>query len=342
MSKLEHIIREKAYSLGYEKCGIIPIKELEDYEIRLNERIEKVPSSNLFYQNQKRLTNLQQLFPWAKSAVIVADHYGKYKIPEQVNGHIGKTYLFEARTDTGSEGYERSVSMERYLQEIGLKISSDRKFGVIPMRWAAMKAGLGIIRRNNFFYTESGSWVNLEAWLTDQEMVLKESSNLPECPKECTCCIKACPSGSLSSPFTMNPINCVSFLTSFGRRNLYKDPIYKTFGDWIYGCDACQDACPMNKGKWKETYDFPGMDEISLHLTPESIMEMEESYYQEYIQPKFFYIGPNDLWKWKCNALCYMQNNYKESYKPYILAACENENEIIRELAQMICSKQFE
>ena len=342
MSKLEYLIKDKASSLGYEKCGIVPIQELEEYGHQLNERIQKVPSSEKFYQSQKRFTNLQQKFPWAKSAVIVADNYGKYRIPEQVKGHIGKTYLFDVRTDTESDGFKRSIAMENYLKELGFQIASERKFGVIPLRLAAMKAGLGIVRKNNFFYTESGSWVFLEALLIDQELELKETCKLQECPKTCTCCIKACPSGSLSSPYTMNPITCVSFLTSFGDHSLHNNSIYQTFGDWIYGCDACQDACPMNKGKWHETYDFPNVDELSKYLTPEKIMEMDEGYYQEQIQPKFFYLGLNDLWKWKINALSFMRNNYQSSYKPYILTACENENEKIRNMAQLIHRELFD
>ena len=49
------------------------------------------------------------------------------------------------------------LAIEDYMQELGLKIATDRKFGIVGLRWAAMKAGLGMIRRNNFFYTQAGS-----------------------------------------------------------------------------------------------------------------------------------------------------------------------------------------
>ena len=49
------------------------------------------------------------------------------------------------------------------MQDMGLRSESERKFGFTELRQAALKAGLGIVRSNNFFYTENGLWVYLEA-----------------------------------------------------------------------------------------------------------------------------------------------------------------------------------
>jgi epoxyqueuosine reductase len=204
-----------------------------------------------------------------------------------------------------------------------------------------MQAGLGIIRKNNFFYTRSGSWVSLEAWLTDREMELVGSSSLPPCPQECNRCITACPTASLSSAYTMLPNSCVSFLTTFGGRDLPNEPLAKKFGKCVYGCDVCQNVCPLNENKWEETEDFPGVAELSPYLTAENILRMEDKFYREKVQPKFFYLSLDDLWKWKVNALCFMRNNYKEEYKPYIMAACVNENVKTREMAQSIHRELF-
>ena len=339
MSTLETMIQSKAYELGYEKCGIIPIQAIAGYAEKLEERIRKVPSSEKFYQSQRRFLNLQSDYPWAKSVVVAAMPYGKYKIPQPVKGQIAKTYLYETRVDAKTKEYQSSQSFEQYMQDLGLQVATNRKFGIVGMRWAALQAGLGLIRRNNFFYTESGSWLHLEAWLTDKEMELQETSNLPPCPENCHRCTTACPTRSLSEPYTMNPIACVSFLTTFGGRDLPKEPLRKDFGSCIYGCDICQDVCPMNKGKWRENEEFPGLSELALKLTPEGILSMDAELYQEKVQPKFFYLSPAELWKWKVNVLCFMHNNYQESYRPYILAACKIEDTKIREMAQSVYSE---
>ena len=71
------------------------------------------------------------------------------------------------------------------MNELGVKTATNRKFGVVGLRWAAMQAGLGLVRRNNFFYTESGSYVNIEAFLTDRDMELIDTTELPPCPQNC-------------------------------------------------------------------------------------------------------------------------------------------------------------
>lgn len=339
METIEQMIQKKAYELGYEKCGIIPINLMEGYAEKFEERMQKVPESRPFYQGQQRLVNPLEVYPWAKSVVVLAVSYGKYKVPEEVKGHIAKAYLFDVRVDTNTKEYQNNRALEKYMQELGLKVETNQKFGVVGMRWAAMQAGIGIIRRNNFLYTESGSWVHLEAWVTDREMELKETNNVPQCPKGCNRCMASCPTKSLSDPYTMLPNACVSFLTTFGGRNLHEEPLSKTFGDCIYGCDICQDACPMNRGKLKGEEEFPGLAELAPELTPENILNMEEDFYREKVQPKFFYLSPEELWKWKVDVLNYMRNNYIESYKPLIINACNNENEKICEMANSICNE---
>lgn len=97
----------------------------------------------------------------------------------------------------------------------------------------------------------------------------------------------------------------------------------------------------MNKGKWEETDDFPEVSQWSPHLTPENVMGMKEDFYQQKIQPKFFYLAPEELWKWQVNVLCFMRNNYQETYQPYIIVACQNENPKVREMAQLICKERY-
>lgn len=43
--------------------------------------------------------------------------------------------------------------------------------------------------------------------------------------------------------------------------------------------------------------------DIVPYLTPESILSMDEEFYKENTQPKFFYLSPDELWKWRVNAL---------------------------------------
>ena len=84
MESIERQIETKALELGYEKCGIIPVSDLAEYDRRYAERLEKVPRSAAFYDHLK-LTRTAERYPWAKSVVVAVSHFGRYKnagIPE--------------------------------------------------------------------------------------------------------------------------------------------------------------------------------------------------------------------------------------------------------------------
>ena len=151
MEDIARKIQSKAYELGYEKCGIVPLERIRDYKLRLEERVQKVPSSAGFYGRQKRLTEPESAFPWAKSVVVVSQGYGQYKIPESLSGIFGKFYLFDGRANENTEEFQMGTKFEEYMRDLGLQAVTERKFGLVGLRWAAMEAGLGIIRQNNFF-----------------------------------------------------------------------------------------------------------------------------------------------------------------------------------------------
>lgn len=340
MNKIEELIHSKAMELGYENCGIIPVDMMKGYEDRLKERVDKLPESEVFYKGQKRLVDFLKTYPWAKSIVVAVMPYNRYIVPEELKGHIAKAYLFDIRTDENTWEYKSGTLMENYLKELGLNTAGNRKFGIVGMRWAALQAGVGVIRKNNFFYTESGSWVHIDAWLTDKDMKLIQKTELPECPPNCRRCIEACSTNSLTAPYTMSPVKCISFLTTFGGRDLAHNQSAEKLGECIYGCDLCQNACPMNKGKDREEIHFSGLYDLAPHLTAVGIMDMEEDYYRKYIQPKFFYLSQDELWKWKVNALNYMNNNYKEEYKRVIINSCDSTYKGVKELAEVICERR--
>lgn len=334
MDSLSLQIKNAALDMGYEKCGIIKISDMYGYAEKLDERIDRDPQTKTFYQRYYRLAHIQDTYPWAKSVVICVRKYGKYHIPEHLKSVISKYYLLDSRTDQNSKDFRDSLKFEKYMQDMGIRAETDRKFGLTALRWAAMKAGLGIVRRNNFFYTEDGSWLYLEAWLIDKELESIETPNIRKCPENCNLCVKACPSASLSQPYTMNPLACVSCITTFAGRDMPNERFKEQIGDWVYGCDVCQDVCPMNKNRWQETEEFPYLEELSEKISLEKILKMDYEFLENVMQPKFWYIPKADVWKWKVNAINAMVNNYKEQYKDSIYEACKDSHEKVREMAE--------
>lgn len=335
MAQTAESIVEKALECGYESCGIIGIDAMAGFAEKLQERIEKAPGNDAMYSRFTRFADLRDNYPWAKSLVVCIISYRDYILPEHLEGLIGKHYLVDMRSSESCKEYKGSVAFEDYLRSIGLKVETDRRFGVTAMRWAAMKAGLGIVRKNNFFYTDSGSWVHIEAFLTDGEMELIQAPAGEPCPEGCELCLDACPTKSLSQPYTMSPAICVSPLTS-REGDLISNPDAKLMGRWIYGCDVCQDACPHNAGKWRPREVFPGLAELAEAISLEKIVQMDEGRLADLLASKFFYINRERIWQWKLNALNAMNNDYDESYAATIKAAKRDPNERVRHMASWV------
>jgi epoxyqueuosine reductase len=336
----EEQIRQKAYELGIHKCGIIKPEAMTDYADRLRERMGRIPNGEKLYGRFLSFADIREAIPWAKSIVVLALHYGHYILPqESIVAGYGKSYLVDSRFNP--DAGERKILMEfdEYLHKLGLKTEWNEHPGITAMRWAAHKAGLGIIRQNNFFYTEKGSWITIAALATDKEMELIEKQSLPECPVDCNRCAKACPTKSLSEPYTMNMATCVSRLTTSNDADSYDDITNRQIGAKIYGCDVCQDVCPMNKDKWENRDIFPNLDNLSKLLSPSAILNASYEELENNLAEKFFYIKRDNLWRWKLNAINALVNNYKTGDDMLVRNSLEDRYEIVRKKAQWALEK---
>lgn len=329
-------IVSSAREFGFDKCGIIPVEMMSGYETKLKERMEHFPQTRAKYEDYISFAHLNDDYPWAKSVIVCSFWYGRYHIPNDLQGSIAKYYLTDGRRNAESQGFQASVSFENYLKDCGFQTATDRDFGITALRWAAMQAGLGIVRKNNFFYTEKGSYQHLEAFLIDAPLKYIVENKLRPCADKCDLCGEACPTGSLEAPYVMCRNTCVSCLTTWDGWDLSAEPLQSKFGKWIFGCDVCQDACPYNKNAWKTEQEFPGLEELSKHLTWEKIVLSDYDWLESVLQPKLWYIPKEKVWRYKTNALNAMLNNYNESYLPVIQKACRDERAEVRNMAEWV------
>ena len=342
MSELALQIREKALSLGYVSCGIVKVDDVAEYASKLRERMSTVRWGWLQFRQFLIFAHPQKANGWAKSIVITLNDNTVYNIPDELRGLYAKDFLVDSRLNEQSDGWVRRSAFEKYLKDMNIHNLNEPKFGITALRWAAAKAGLGIIRNNNFLYTENGSAITIDAWLIDKELEMIDNVELKKCPEHCGKCIEACPTKALSAPFTTSLFDCVSFITTLSVEKgmgLSSAQKQKEIGCRIYGCDECQDACPFNKGKWTGGRDFPCLNELSEKLLPEKIMEMDYSEMANILAPKFWYIGVRNLWKWKINALIAMSNGYCGVYEKPIKLGLVDSDRRVRRLANQICKK---
>ncbi|CUH96678.1 hypothetical protein P22_2768 [Propionispora sp. 2/2-37] len=277
-------IKAKAKALGYDSCGIIAAVKFHEFLTQLDTRSNLFPHSGRFYNRLRRLVDPKENIDWAQSIIVCLRRYDKYRIPDGLDRLIGRTYLVDGRLPYAKEhaGY---VAFEQFLQELGFRTAQN----VVPARWSAVRAGLGKFRNNNFVYTDHGSWNWIDTWVIDKPLDYEtpNDSTRYSCPEGCAKCVKACPTDALSAPLTMDATNCIAYL-SFTPGFFPPENVLPKMGTWLYGCDICQNVCPVNRKTWQGNSGyFPDPFPLPDLLTLEAVFSMDEATYLEKIQPRF-------------------------------------------------------
>jgi len=311
---LSQEIKSKALELGYTACGIIPSAEFKEFTGYVDERVKAFPKSKELY---KRMYGIAKPPAGSKSIIVCIWGFNNYKIPENLEGVVGKFYLLN-NTDPLQENGEVYDRFESYLKTLGMNILE----GYIPDRLAAAKAGVGKFGRNNFIFTSEHGSINwVDTWSVDIELDYDpepEDVYLSACNDKCLKCVEACPTKALSGGFMMDRGKCVAHI-SYRSEDLPPENIRAQLGSWLYGCDACQDACPVNKNKFAGAKEYPGLSEFGKYLDLERIMEMDQDTFTEIILPRLNYLGKDGIWLLKCNALRSMINSGQEKYHKTII-----------------------
>lgn len=119
-------------------------------------------------------------------------------------------------------------------------------------RAVSASAGLGWYGKHSCIIVPGfGSWVMLAEMIVDIDV----ETSLPidhDCGK-CSMCIDRCPTGAIVAPYVVETPRCLSFQTIEQRGAIPRD-LRPLMGDWVFGCDVCQDVCPYTTAA-QHTFD---------------------------------------------------------------------------------------
>lgn len=189
----------------------------------------------------------------ARSFILVADRYDAGRSPTVAggSGRLGRI----ARYARGDD-YHTVIKKRLHALADGLRAAHPaerfRSFvdtAPVLEREHAARAGLGWIGKHTLLiHPEVGSYVLLGGVLTTMALTPPpEQAPVPDHCGTCTRCIDACPTGAIT-PYSVDATRCVSYLT-IERRGPVEPELFEGIGDWLFGCDVCQEVCPHNRAR---------------------------------------------------------------------------------------------
>ena len=257
-------IKSLANEVGFHAVGITTAEPFVESERALKERYDRGLLEGSGYDPEviQLYTHPRESLPTAKSIISVAlsyltdESYGSYGT-NGTNGPRGLMARFSQGLDYHQVLQERMFILAGDIRaKVGghVEIRPFADTGPIADRSAAIRSGIGSRGKNTCVYVKGrefssrpngwSSWVVLGELLTDLELDPDSPAPLDVCG-ECDECMKACPTGAICEPYTVDVKICLSQVTQ--SKGFIPHWLREKLGTRIYGCDTCQSACPLNR-----------------------------------------------------------------------------------------------
>jgi epoxyqueuosine reductase len=265
MASLTAALVELGRRSGLAAVGMTGVEVFEDTRRVLVERRERGLAAGMqfTYRNPERSTDPARILPGARALVVGAwDYRGEDPGPRRAPpgprpgaspasgppGPQGRVARY-ARHDHYARLRDALGAVARYLQALGWRATVVCDDNALVDRAAAHRAGIGWYGKNSLFFVDGlGSWFILGSVVTDAP--LRSSAAGDPLPHgsgcgTCTRCRAACPTGALSEPGVVDARRCLAWLVQ--APGSFPEEYRSALGDRLYGCDECQQVCPVNR-----------------------------------------------------------------------------------------------
>jgi epoxyqueuosine reductase len=260
-------IAEQCRRLGLTPCGVVAARRDPETEERYRRWLAAGRHGSMAYLERHApfKANPEALLPGCRSVLMVA--LGYYQTPER--GWIRPDSAARLSADEAGPATGRVAQYawgRDYHKLLGKRLRSlvrvlaeqypDEQFrtGVdaTPLLEAhhAVAAGVGFRGKHTLAINgEHGSWFFIGEVLT----TLTIAPNAPaaptargahkRCGSECSFCIDVCPTRAIVAPYQLDARRCISYLT-IEHRGPVAEELRPAIGEWLFGCDLCQEVCP--------------------------------------------------------------------------------------------------
>jgi epoxyqueuosine reductase len=246
--ELTAAVRNEARRLGFGLVGVCPAVEPAGYS-RLGEWLDAGFGGEMRYLDDRRgaYAHPRHVLEGVRSLVVLGHGY-RTEEPAPVRPGFGRVSRYAWGTDYHDVLHDRlrtlAATVRRHRPEARVRGVVDS--APLLEREFAQLAGLGWIGKNTLLLNrEWGSWFFLCVLLTDVELAYDAERETDHCGT-CTACLDACPTDAFTAPYVLDARRCISY-TTIELREAIPDELRGGHGDWVFGCDVCQDVCPWNR-----------------------------------------------------------------------------------------------
>jgi epoxyqueuosine reductase len=256
--RLAQTLKREAQRLGFDACGISKAEPLDEEAFRLEQWLLEGRHGTMDWmeRNFDKRIDPTKLVDGAASVISVLHNYYQPIEPGD-DPETGKISRYAWGDDYHDVMKEKLYLLYHWLEdEVGAEING-RAFvdsaPVMDKAWAR-RSGLGWQgKHTNLLNREMGSFFFLGELIVS--VPLATDGPMPDYCGSCTRCIDACPTDAIYEPYAIDASRCISYLTIEHEADDVPEGLRPDVGNWIYGCDICQDVCPWNK--FSEATDEP-------------------------------------------------------------------------------------
>ncbi|PJF41110.1 MAG: tRNA epoxyqueuosine(34) reductase QueG [Phototrophicales bacterium] len=248
-------LKAKAIELGFNLAGITraePSPTLAAYFKWIAAGMHGSMTYMARDDRQARRRDLDIIVPGARSMVIVGLDYRVSVVSDDVlrDPSRGRIASYAWGLDYHDIMTPRLKILAEWMQsEHGLEIAYRHYVdtGAILERSHAQQAGIGFIGKNTMLiHPRRGSYFFLGEFITDIEFDTYDEPHRETMCGTCTRCIAACPTAAFPQPYVLDARRCISYLT-IEHKGWIDRGLRPLMGNWIFGCDICQDVCPFQR-----------------------------------------------------------------------------------------------
>jgi epoxyqueuosine reductase len=354
-NRLEERLKAEALRHGFTMSGICPATEADGFA-RYQHWLDQGYAGKMEYlhRNGQRRKHPSSILEGVRSVVMLGMEYGERGTRNAKRG-TGETNTRECPDSSDPSSEFRAPSFGRvasyaagpdYHQFVWdrLNLLSDWLMNEVPgctamgvadtapllERDFARRSGLGWVGKNTMLINrQRGSFFFLAALLTDLELAPDRPFETSHCGT-CTACLDACPTKAFPEPHVLDASKCISYLTIELRTEIpfeLREPI----GDWIFGCDICQDVCPWNRKESPGPVGFPHDPDLE-RLDPLELLALDaEAFRLRFKKTAFFRSRRVGLLR---NAAMVLGNTGDERALPALEKSLSDPEEVIRDAAK--------